>query len=205
MGRTKTKPFLKPKKVPKLYFHFWPPKKCPPFFFLTYTWRCENITASPCVPKRVLYWEIEKILSKTQKHDKRDGAEKLLSISQCQMTVVYSVTVLSASSGSFPERTWLKFGIGSRLLEVLYIKSKKKTQVPICLFEVPICLIEVPNCPWADLSWYRNVSHRCRFFPVPKCLEFVQNVVSTFQLLYISMYYWPKFKCIFVNRVKSHV
>ena len=34
MGRTKTKPFLKRKKVPKLYFHFWPPKKCPPFFFL---------------------------------------------------------------------------------------------------------------------------------------------------------------------------
>ena len=187
MGRTKTKPFLKRKKVPKLYFHFWPPKKCPPFFFLTYTWRCENITASPCVPKRVLYWEIEKILSKTQKHDKMDGAEKLLSISQCQMTVVFSVTVLSASSGSFLERTWLKFGIGSRLLEVLYVKSKKKTQVPICLFEVP-------NCPGADLSWYRNVSHRCRFFPVPK-----------FQLLYSSLYYWPKFKCIFVNRVKSHV
>ena len=30
------------------------------------------------------------------KHDKMDGAEKLLSISQCQTTVVYSVTVLSA-------------------------------------------------------------------------------------------------------------
>jgi hypothetical protein len=49
MGRTKTKPFLKRKKVPKLYFHFWPPKKCPPFFFLIHTWWCENITASPCV------------------------------------------------------------------------------------------------------------------------------------------------------------
>jgi hypothetical protein len=36
----------------------------------------------------------------------------------------------------------------------------KKTQVPICLFEVSICLIGVPNCPGADLSWYRNVSHR---------------------------------------------
>jgi hypothetical protein len=48
MGRTKTKPFLKRKKVPKLYFHFWPPKKCPPFFFLIHTWWCENITASPC-------------------------------------------------------------------------------------------------------------------------------------------------------------
>ena len=142
MGRTKTKPFLKRKKVPKLYFHFWPPKKCPPFFFLTYTWRCENITASPCVPKRVLYWEIEKILSKTQKHDKRDGAEKLLSISQCQMTVVYSVTVLSAWSGSFPGTDKIK--------------------------KVLICLFEVPNCPGADLSWHRNVSHSCQFVPVPK-------------------------------------
>ena len=47
MGRTKTKPFLKRKKVPKLYFHFWPPQKCPPFFFLIHTWWCENITASP--------------------------------------------------------------------------------------------------------------------------------------------------------------
>jgi hypothetical protein len=48
MERTKTKPFLKRKKVPKLYFHFWPPKKCPPFFFLIHTWWCENITESPC-------------------------------------------------------------------------------------------------------------------------------------------------------------
>ena len=48
MGRTKTKPFLKRKKVRKLYFHFRPPKKCPPFFFLIPTWWCENITASPC-------------------------------------------------------------------------------------------------------------------------------------------------------------
>ena len=48
MGRAKTKPFLKRKKVSKLYFHFWPPKKCPPFFFLIHTWSCENITASPC-------------------------------------------------------------------------------------------------------------------------------------------------------------
>jgi hypothetical protein len=47
MGRTKTKPYLKRKKVRKLYFHFWPPKKCPPFF-LIHTWWCENITASPC-------------------------------------------------------------------------------------------------------------------------------------------------------------
>jgi hypothetical protein len=46
--------------------------------------------------------------------------------------------------------------------------KKKKTQVPICLFKVPICLIGEPNCPGADLPWYRNVSHRCRSFLVPK-------------------------------------
>jgi hypothetical protein len=47
MGRTKTKSLLKRTKEPKLYFHFWPPKKCPLVFFLTHTWWCENITASP--------------------------------------------------------------------------------------------------------------------------------------------------------------
>jgi hypothetical protein len=64
-------------------------------------------------------------------------------------------------------------------LEVLYVKSKKKTSFVLkikekntsadCLFEVPICLIEVPNCPGADLSWYRNVSHRCRSVLMPIC------------------------------------
>ena len=47
MVRTKTKPFLKRKKVPKFYFHFGQQKKFLPSL-LTYTWRCENITASPC-------------------------------------------------------------------------------------------------------------------------------------------------------------
>ena len=28
----------------------------------------------------------------------------------------------------------------------------------------------------ADLSWYRNVSHRCRFVPVSKCLAFIYPV-----------------------------
>jgi hypothetical protein len=51
---------------------------------------------------------LRKFWVKAQKHDKMDGAEKFLSISQCQTTVVYSVTVLSAWSGSFPEQTWLK-------------------------------------------------------------------------------------------------
>jgi len=53
---------------------------------------------------------------------------------------------------------------------------KKKTQVPTSLFEVSIYLIGVPNCPGADLSWYRNVSHRCRSVLVPKCLAFTHTL-----------------------------
>jgi hypothetical protein len=51
MGRTKTKPFLKRKKVPKFYFHFWSPKKCPPHLFNTYLvmWKynCEPLCHWP--------------------------------------------------------------------------------------------------------------------------------------------------------------
>ena len=47
MVRTKTKSFLKRTKVPKFYFHFGQQKSVLPSL-LTYTWRCENITASPC-------------------------------------------------------------------------------------------------------------------------------------------------------------
>jgi len=36
MVRTKTKPFLKRKKVPKFYFHFGQQKTCPPFTFNIY-------------------------------------------------------------------------------------------------------------------------------------------------------------------------
>ena len=36
MVRTKIKPFLKRKKVPKFYFHFGQQKKCPPFSFYIY-------------------------------------------------------------------------------------------------------------------------------------------------------------------------
>jgi hypothetical protein len=46
MVRTKTKPFLKRKKVPKFYFHFGQQKSVLPSL-LAYTWRCENITTSP--------------------------------------------------------------------------------------------------------------------------------------------------------------
>jgi hypothetical protein len=61
-------------------------------------------------------------------------------------------------------------------LEVLYVKSKKKTQVS--------------NCPGAELSWCRNVSHRCRFVPVPKCLAFKKSHPS--QLHYnINIWLFP--------------
>ena len=74
----------------------------------------------------------------------------------------------------------------SRLLEVLYVKSKKKTQVIKCRIVqvsnclgdemshtgaelsgfrtvlVPKCLIQVPKCPGAELS-------RCRSVLVPNC------------------------------------
>ena len=77
-----------------------------------------------------------------------------------------------------------KFGIGSRLLEVLYVKSKKKTQVQICLFEVPICLGAEMSHIGDEVSW-------CRFVPVPKCLEFVNYhpenyiyTIASFQLLF---------------------
>ena len=34
---------------------------------------------------------------------------------------------------------------------------------------VPKCLTQVSNCPGAELSWCRNVSHRCRSVLVPNC------------------------------------
>ena len=51
MVRTKTKPFLKRKKVPKFYFHFGQQKKCPPFSFYIYLamWKynCEPLCFQP--------------------------------------------------------------------------------------------------------------------------------------------------------------
>jgi hypothetical protein len=58
MVRTKTKPFLKRKKVPKFYFHFGQQKSVLPSL-LAYTWRCENITASPCGWNRVVVEKTE--------------------------------------------------------------------------------------------------------------------------------------------------
>jgi hypothetical protein len=95
-----------------------------------------------------------------------DGAEKLLSISQCQTTVIYiQCNSIVRMIGIFSGTDMIK-------------------KVPICFFEVPICLIEVPNYPDADLSCYRNVSHRYRsvlvpIVPVPKCLEFAGHPHST--------------------------
>ena len=127
---------------------------------------------------------LRKFWVKAQKHDKMDGAEKLPSISQCQTTVVFSVTVLSAWSGSFAEQTWLKFGIGSRLLEVLYVKSKKKTQVPICLGT------EMSHTG-AEVSW-------CRFVPVPKCLEFL--VTWPQNLTHWTFLFWTRK----INKDRNH-
>ena len=70
---------------------------------------------------------------------------------------------------------FIKFGIGSRLLEVLYVKSNKKTQVPICLFELPICLIEVPNCLGAEMSHIGAEVSWCRFVPVPKSMLYSKH------------------------------
>ncbi len=83
MGRTKTKPFLKRKKVPKLYFHFWPPKKCHPFFFLIHTWWCENITASPCDWKCVQSISIKA---------KMNGVFKILQYSEMECNCVRKIT-----------------------------------------------------------------------------------------------------------------
>ena len=91
---------------------------------------------------------------KAQKHDKMDGAEKLLSISQCQTTVVhvYSVTVLSTWSGSLPEQTWLK------KCRFVFLRWR--------IVRVPICLGTEMSHTGAEVSWFQ-------FVPVPKCLEFL--------------------------------
>jgi hypothetical protein len=54
----------------------------------------------------------------------------------------------------------------SRLLEVLYVKSKKKTQVIKCrIVRVSNCLGDEMSHTGAEVSW-------CRIVPVPKCLAF---------------------------------
>ena len=44
----------------------------------------------------------------------------------------------------------------------MYVKSKKKTQVPNCTGA------EMSHTG-AELTWYQNVSHRCRSVLVPNC------------------------------------
>ena len=90
---------------------------------------------------------IENILSKSPETYKMDGTEKLLSISQCQTTVVYSVTVLVQGYWKFCTCTK---------------NPQKKTQEPICLFEVTICLIEVPICLGTEMSHTGADLSRCR-------------------------------------------
>ena len=94
---------------------------------------------------------LRKFWVKAQKHDKMDGAEKLLS---------FNFTM--SDDSCIPCNSIV------RMIRI-FSGTDMIQKVPICLFEVPICLIEVPNCPGADLSWYRNVSHRCRSVLAPIC------------------------------------
>jgi hypothetical protein len=83
-----------------------------------------------------------------------DGAEKHLSISQCQTTVLYSVTVLSAWSGSFPEQTWLKSAD----------LSNWAAELSGCQFVlVPKCPTQVLICPSAEVSRIPHTHIRSRF------------------------------------------
>ena len=58
----------------------------------------------------------------------------------------------------------------SRLLEVLQVKSKKKTQVP--------------NCPGAEMSHTGAEVSWCRIVPVPKCLAFSYDLLQFYR--YVS-------------------
>jgi hypothetical protein len=53
--------FWSEKRCRNSTFTFSPPKKCPPFFFLTHTWWCENITASPCETEWFLLLTLNKV------------------------------------------------------------------------------------------------------------------------------------------------
>jgi hypothetical protein len=73
--------------------------------------------------------------------------------------------------------------------------------VPTCLFEVSICLIGVPNCPGADLSWYRNVSHRFRSVLVPICPGAKVSSIHSYTLPAMSRMNVPVLQIILVRLV----
>ena len=66
-----------------------------------------------------------------------------------------------------------------------------------------ICPIEVPNYPGADLSWYRNVSHRCRSVLVPICPGAeVSRILSIFVVIFVI---FRLMKNIIFNKTESFV
>jgi hypothetical protein len=82
---------------------------------------------------------------KAQKHDKMDGAEKLLSISQCQTTVAKKKKLYTLQFNSIQLSVYM---IG------IFSGTDMIKKVPICLIEVLICL-GIPKRPGADLSCCR--------------------------------------------------
>ena len=61
-------------------------------------------------------------------------------------------------------------------LRVNLVKSRKKKYQNIRIKAIGSFVrkikekTQVSNCPGAELSWCRNVSHRCRIVRVPNCL-----------------------------------
>ena len=130
--------------------------------------------------RRQLYTQCNSIVRPRQEALQCDGCQRWQhricnTGKYCFIIIInYGSVLESAWAGCFPGQTWLQFGIGSRLLKVLYVKSKKKhkcrfvflrcrivllrcriIRVPIYL--VPKCLAQVPKCPGADLSRCRSV------------------------------------------------
>jgi hypothetical protein len=101
-----------------------------------------------------------KIWVKAQKHDKMDGAEKVLSISQCL------------------DDSCIQCNSIVRMIRIFSGTDMIK-KVLICLFEVPMFVwkkmrcrfVLVPICLDTELSWCRTVFFNgCRNVLVPNCL-----------------------------------
>jgi hypothetical protein len=79
-----------------------------------------------------------------------DGAEKLLSISQCQMTVVYSVTVLSALGRKHSSVMVVKGGSTESAPQLdkstlVFFSLILRTKLPIVLNQFQILIMSVPE------------------------------------------------------------
>ena len=117
-------------------------------------------------------WSVlRKFWVKAQKHYKMDGAEKLLSISQCQTTVVYIriqcnsiVRMIRIFSGTDMIKIWNWFkAIGSFVRKI----KEKNTSADLSFWGA-ICHGTEMSRIGVEVSW-------CRFVPVPKRLEFVRT------------------------------